>query len=185
MQFWTQEEFETFIRFFKDKPVSYYAFLTLYWTGIRLGELLALSRSDFDAEEKTLSITKSYQRINGRDVITEPKTAKGKRTITLPDFLVVELEEYVSKLYGMMANDRLFMITKSYLEKEMARGVKLSGVKKIRLHDLRHSHASLLISKLGRSQILLQSGLDMRKYRQRSLLIHICTQIKHVILLSN
>ena len=63
----------------KDKPVSYYAFLTLYWTGIRLGELLALSLADFDAEEKTLSITKSYQRINGRDVITEPKTAKGKR----------------------------------------------------------------------------------------------------------
>ena len=163
MQFWTQEEFETFIGFVKDKPVSYYAFLTLYWTGIRLGELLALSRSDFDAEEKTLSITKSYQRINGRDVITEPKTAKGKRTITLPDFLVVELEEYVSKLYGMMANDRLFMITKSYLEKEMARGVELSGVKRIRLHDLRHSHASLLISKLGAQPNLVAERLGHEK----------------------
>ena len=48
----------------------------------------------------------------------------------------------------MMPNDRLFSITKSYLEKEMIRGVELSGVKKIRLHNLRHSHASLLISKL-------------------------------------
>lgn len=163
MKFWTQEEFETFIEFVKDKPISYYAFLTLYWTGIRLGELLALSLADFDAEGKTLSVTKSYQRIEGRDVITEPKTAKGRRVITLPDFLVTELEEYVSRLYGMMANDRLFMITKSYLEKEMVRGVELSGVKKIRLHDLRHSHASLLISKLGAQPNLVAERLGHEK----------------------
>lgn len=149
MQFWTQEEFETFIETLKDKPVSYYAFLTLYWTGIRLGELLALSLRDFDAEKKTLSITKSYQRINGRDVITEPKTAKGKRIISLPDFLVAELEEYVSRLYGMMADDRLFMITKSYLEKEMRRGTELSGVKKIRLHDLRHPYVKHKLKNLS------------------------------------
>lgn len=96
MQFWTQEEFEVFIEYVKDKPVSYYAFMTLYWTGIRLGELLALSLADFNAEKKTLSITKSYQRINGKDIITGPKTEKGNRVIALPDFLVLELEEYVN-----------------------------------------------------------------------------------------
>lgn len=163
MKFWTQEEFETFIEVVKDKPVSYYSFLTLYWTGIRLGELLALTLADFDAGEKALSITKSYQRINGRDVITEPKTAKSKRVITLPDFLVTELQEYVNRLYGMMADDRLFSITKSYLEKEMNRGVELSGVKKIRLHDLRHSHASLLISKLGAQPNLVAERLGHEK----------------------
>lgn len=163
MKIWTQEEFETFIDSIKDKSVSYYAFLTLYWTGIRLGELLALSLGDFNAEAKTLSITKSYQRIHGKDVITEPKTAKSKRVIALPDFLVVELEEYISKLYGIMAKDRLFMVTKSYLEKEMIRGVELSGVKKIRLHDLRHSHASLLISKLGAQPNLVADRLGHEK----------------------
>lgn len=163
MQFWTQEEFEQFIDTIKDKPISYYAFLTMYWTGVRLGELLALTLSDFDAEKRALSITKSYQRINGRDVITEPKTVKGKRVITLPDFLVMELEEYIVKLYGVMANDRLFMVTKSYLEKEMIRGVNLSGVKKIRLHDLRHSHASLLISKLGAQPKLVADRLGHEK----------------------
>lgn len=163
MKFWTQEEFETFIECVKDKPVSYYAFLVLYWTGIRLGELLALSLADFNAEERTLSVTKSYQRINGKDVITEPKTAKSKRVITLPDFLVKELEEYVGRLYGMMADDRLFSITKSYLEKEMSRGVRLSGVKKIRLHDLHHSHVSLLISKLGAQPNLVAERLGHEK----------------------
>lgn len=163
MKFWTQEEFETFIEYIKDKPVPYYAFLTLYWTGIRLGELLALTLADFDAEKKTLSITKSYQRINGRDVVTEPKTAKGKRIITLPDFFVAQLEEYVGRLYGMMPGDRLFLTTKSCLEKEMNRGTELSGVKKIRIHDLRHSHASLLISKLGVQPKLVSERLGHEK----------------------
>ena len=126
---------------------------------MRIGELPALLLADLDVNEKTLSITKSFQRINGKNVITEPKTVKSKRVITLPDFLVEELAEYAGRLYGMMEHDRLFAITKSYLEKEMVRGVKLSGVKKIRLHDLRHSHASLLISKLGAQPNLVAERL--------------------------
>lgn len=124
---------------------------------------MALTLEDFDDEDKTLRINKSYQRIEGRDVITEPKTEKSKRIITLPDFLVEELKEYVSKLYGMMPKDRIFPITKSYLEHEMIRGVELSGVKKIRLHDLRHSHASLLISKLGAQPNLVADRLGHEK----------------------
>lgn len=163
MNYWTQDEFETFIECVRDKPVSYMAFKTLYWTGCRIGELLALNVSDFCPEEKTLNISKSLQRINGRDVITEPKTEKSKRVITLPDFLVEELSEYVGKLYGVMPSDRLFIVTKSYLEHEMNRGTKLSGVKKIRLHDLRHSHASLLISKLGAQPNLVAERLGHEK----------------------
>ena len=163
MKFWTQEEFEIFVECVKDKPVSYMAFKTLFWTGIRIGELLALTLNDFDAEEKTLRINKSYQRIKGKDVVTEPKTEKSKRIITLPDFLVEEMKDYTSHLYGMMKTDRLFMVTKSYLEHEMLRGVELSGVKRIRLHDLRHSHASLLISKLGAQPLVVAERLGHEK----------------------
>lgn len=163
MKFWTQEEFERFLDCVKDKPVSYYGFLTLYWTGCRIGELLALTLEDFNAEEKTLRINKSYQRINGKDVITPPKTEKGKRIITLPDYLVEELKEYVSKLYGIMPEDRLFMTTKAYFEHEMTRGTELSGVKRIRIHDIRHSHASLLISKLGMQPNLVADRLGHEK----------------------
>ena len=163
MQFWTQDEFERFLDCVKDKEMSYYAFLTMYWTGVRVGELLALNIKDFNAKKKTLSVTKSLQRIEGRDIITEPKTAKSKRVITLPDFLVEQLEEYVNKLYGMMPDDRLFAITKIYLERELKRGIKLSGVKSIRLHDLRHSHASLLISKLGAQPKLVADRLGHEK----------------------
>lgn len=55
------------------------------------------------------------------------------------------------------------MVTKSYLEHEMIRGVELSGVKKIRLHDLRHSHASLLISKLGAQPLMVEQRLGHEK----------------------
>ena len=163
MSFWTQTEFEQFIDCVKDKPLSYYGFLTLYWTGCRIGELLALTLEDFNPVEKTLRINKSYQRIKGRDVITDPKTQKGKRTISLPDFLVEELQEYVGKLYGMKLQDRMFQTTKAYYEHEMIRGVELSGVKKIRIHDLRHSHASLLISKLGAQPNLVADRLGYEK----------------------
>lgn len=163
MMFWTQEEFELFLNAVGNKEKSYYAFLTLYWTGMRIGELLALTLADFDADEKTLTVNKSYQRIERKDVITEPKTKKGNRVIALPEFLAAELSEYVNKLYGIMKDDRLFNISKAYLEHEMLRGVKASGVKKIRLHDLRHSHASLLISKLGASPQLVAERLGHEK----------------------
>ena len=163
MSFWTQTEFEQFIDCVKDKPLSYYGFLTLYWTGCRIGELLALTLEDFNPVEKTLRINKSYQRIKGRDVITDPKTQKGKRTISLPDFLVEELQEYVGKLYGLTLQPRIFPTTKAYYEHEMIRGVELSGVKKIRIHDLRHSHASLLISKLGAQPNLVADRLGHEK----------------------
>ena len=66
--------------------------------------------------------------------------------ITMPEFLSEELESYIGMLYGLNENDRIFQISKSYLHHEMDRGVKLSGVKRIRIHDLRHSHVSLLIN---------------------------------------
>ena len=145
MQFWTKQEFMKFIDCVIDKQQSYIAFMTLYWTGMRIGELLALTPKDIDFEKKTVSITKSYQRLAKKDIVTQPKTPKSKRVINMPEFLTVDLQDYVGSLYGIQASDRLFSFTKHFMEHEMQRGISLSGVKRIRLHDLRHSHASLLI----------------------------------------
>lgn len=149
MQIWTKEEFEEFLSCVQDKNYSYYGFMIFYWTGIRLGELLALTLGDFDFKNKTLRINKSCQYIQGRRIVTEPKTEKSNRVISLPDVLITELKEYFDRLYGYREEDIVFPVTKSYFENEMKRGIKLSGVSKIRIHDLRHSHASLLISKLN------------------------------------
>ena len=145
MDFWTKQEFKEFLPSMDSKPEARMAFLLLYWTGMRIGELLALTYDDINFEEKTISITKSYQRLKGKDVITQPKTPKSIRIITMPDFLADEFREYCSHLYGIMKNERLFHFTKSHMEHCMAAGIEKSGVKRIRLHDLRHSHASMLV----------------------------------------
>ena len=145
MLFWTKAEYLKFADAMMDKPLSYYAFEMLYWCGIREGELLALTPADFDFEKQTVSISKSYQRIKGQDVITDPKTAKSNRVIQMPAFLCEEMEDYIKSLYAVEPTDRIFTVTKSYLHREMDRGAKEAGVKRIRIHDLRHSHISLLI----------------------------------------
>lgn len=129
-----------------DKPQAFTAFEVLFWTGIREGELLALTPGDFDFGKGLLRITKSYQRIRGEDVITPPKTPKSNRVIAMPDGLAEEVEEYIA-LIGVGNGERVFPFTKSFLHREMERGCKRSGVKRIRVHDLRHSHVSLLIDK--------------------------------------
>lgn len=145
MLFWTKEEYQRFSEVMMDKPVSYYAFQMLYWCGIREGELLALTPADFDFENSTVKINKSYQRLHGEDVVTAPKTKKSNRTIKMPKFLCEEMQDYLKMIYGLKKKDRIFTITKSYLHHEMDRGAKAAGVKRIRIHDLRHSHISLLI----------------------------------------
>lgn len=147
MQFWTMQEFMQFADAVMDKQQSYMAFMVLYWTGMRVGELLALTRQDIDLEALTISINKSYQRIDDRDVITPPKTPKSKRVVVIPDFLANDLQAYFNRLYGLKENDRIFPFTKYFMGKEMERGCKISGVKKIRVHDLRHSHCAHLIEK--------------------------------------
>lgn len=154
MLFWTKEEYTQFIEAVADKPISFYAFEIFYWCGLRMGELLALTPADLDLSSHTIRINKSYQRLEGKDVITDPKTPKSNRIIVMPEFLSEELESYLSMLYGLKETDRIFQISKSYLHHEMDRGVKLSGVKRIRIHDLRHSHVSLLIN-MGYSAVAI------------------------------
>ena len=146
MDFWTKEEYLKFSEAMMDKPRSYYAFEMLYWCGMRSGELLALTPADIDFEKQTVTISKTFHRSKGRDIITSPKTKKSNRTIKMPTFLCEEMQEYIKMLYDIKPDERLFSVTKSYLSHEMERGARQAGVKKIRVHDLRHSAVSLLIN---------------------------------------
>ena len=98
MLFWTKEEYMKFIEAVAYKPISFYAFEILYWFGVRMGELLALTPADFDFQACTIRINKSYQRLEGKDIITDPKTVKSNRMITMPEFLSEELESYIGCL---------------------------------------------------------------------------------------
>ena len=158
MQFWTKDEYSRFAEALTEEPRFFAAFETLDYTGMRVGELTALYKSDIDIKAGVIRVNKSYQLIEGEDVITEPKTTKSKRTITIPQFLCAELEDYISRIYGLADDDRVFQLTRNVLEYAMQQACDKSGVKKIRIHDLRHSHASLLIE-MGFSPVLIAERL--------------------------
>jgi integrase len=162
VNFWTKDEFDRILTAMEDDPTAHVSFSLLYYSGIRFGEFLALTPTDFDFEKNTLDINKSLQRVKKQDVITPPKTPKSIRNIIIPDFVMNEVKDYMSKLYDIKDTDRVFPFTKSYINNAMARACKKSGVKKIRIHDIRHSHASYLIN-LGCAPLLISERLGHEK----------------------
>ena len=112
---------------------------------MRQGELLALTPKDIDRARRVIHITKSYTQIDGKDIITTPKTQKSIRDVGIPQFLLDEILVYI-RLKHISPDIRLFERTRHYLFFKLRVGCKATGVRQIRTHDIRHSHVSLLIN---------------------------------------
>ena len=146
IDFWTLEEYKKFSESIMDAPEYYYLFQILYWCGLRIGEALALQLDDIDLVNKTININKSYTRLNGKEIISDPKTRKSKRVVKMPDFLADEINDYINTIYNPDECSRLFNIGKSSINRFLKRRALKVGVKPIKVHGLRHSHVSLLIN---------------------------------------
>ena len=156
MNFWTLDEYSKF-RATLYNPREICLFDILYWGGLRKGELLALTPAD--VTEEGLSITKTASFKKSLAIISEPKTPKSKRMVTLPDFCLNELNDYISRLYGIQPEDRIFDYNSNQaINNVLARHTEKAGVKKIRVHDLRHSHASLCVE-MGMDILLISERL--------------------------
>lgn len=162
-QHWTLEQFNYAMQFYSEWDGSRYqrvdvqsyklVFNILFFTGIRLDELLALTGNDFKYGK--LSITKSYARLKKRDIISTPKTKSSIRTISVPTHVTEMLDEYIKTIYDYNPNDRLFpQITKSNISKQLKFISEKAELPRIRTHDLRHSHASLLIKEGVKSKVI-------------------------------
>lgn len=112
MGFWTLDEFERFIAGMDGDPTASAAFHLLFWTGMREGELLALTLNDVDFDRGGIHIRRSYARLRGDDLIQESKTPKSRRFIPCPAFLMDMLRDYAARLYAYDPADRLFPFTK-------------------------------------------------------------------------
>lgn len=156
MNIWTQSQYEQFSSSIQKSSVKL-AFDILFYTGMRSGELLALTPADI-LPTKRIDINKNFAKVKGEELFLEPKTPKAKRCISIPDFLYDEIRKYVSRLYGIEKSDRIFYFTKSALEKEIKRAAEKAGLEPIRVHDLRHSHASMLVE-LGFSPLEIADRL--------------------------
>lgn len=123
--------------------------------------MLALTKSDIDLDRNRISISKTYYRIERRDVITTPKTEQSVRTIDIPQFLTEEIKDYLDKLYELPDNERIFLIVAEAVQHKLKRQCEKSGVKKIRVHDIRHSHVAYLINQ-GVQPLIIKERLGHR-----------------------
>lgn len=153
MEFWTPEEFAAF-RSCADDLTFRMFFTTLYITGCRRGEAEALSWKDVDLKRSTLKISKSLTRKSPTAPweLTTPKNASSNRTITLPPSLCQLLKEYKAKQAETCSDPKFVFggerpLASRTTDRYFADTCQKADVKKIRIHDLRHSCASLLISK--------------------------------------
>ena len=161
LDFWTKDEYDKFISGMEEGDRYYTIFEVLFWTGCREGEMLALTKSDIDFARNQISISKTYYRAEGRDIITTPKTEQSARVIDIPQFLTQELKDYVDKLYGISDDERIFPIVPEAVQHKLKRECEKSGVKIIRVHDLRHSHVAYLIHQ-GVEPLIIKERLGHR-----------------------
>lgn len=144
MNFWTKAEFDQFISFV-DSEVSRLHFYVLFYTGMRIGELMAVKVKDLNLDLGHIEINETAIYEKEEYIFSKPKTPKAIRTITIPLFLKDMIIEHIDRYYFIDQDKKVFLTTKDRLTKDMRKYSSMAGVKRIRLHDLRHSHASLLI----------------------------------------
>jgi len=152
MAVWTRDEFSRFIAQV-SKPAYRALFVTLYFTGMRLGEALALTWNDLTDHDISISKSLTRKTSNGTYEIKEPKTASSVRSIALNDSLYEYLLDHKDSqkvIPGFSDNWFIFgninPMAQASIDREKNRAVRLSGVPMIRIHDFRHSHASNLIA---------------------------------------
>ena len=153
VDFWTLEEFQKFICAVDDELYKL-LFNTLFFTGLRIGECLALTWNDFDG--KYLDINKTIAKEkdkNGNHIINSPKTDSSERKIALDNQIIIALK----KLYNEQKEKIFFEnswfifggikpLSQTTITQRKNKYCEIANVKKIRLHDFRHSHATLLLS---------------------------------------
>lgn len=151
--FWTYQEFQTFLKYV-DNELDKKMYNFLYYTGLRLGEMIALNWNDIDFSRKTVSINKTFTNklVDKEWDIISPKTSNSIREIDLDDDLIDILKAHKQseeKIYGFNNNFFVFgniiHISPTTFTKHLKKYIEKSGVKKITPHGFRHSHASLLI----------------------------------------
>ncbi len=139
--FWEKAQFDEFIKVVNNK--MYHAIFNLFfYSGLRRGELLALTADDVDLESNTISVNKSKDDY-GR--ILPPKTKSSTRVITMPSFIMQELKEYRESLYE--PPQEFFLTTYALLKWHFNKYKAMCNLPNISIHGLRHSHASYLIQK--------------------------------------
>lgn len=171
MLFWTKEEFKKFIAIVDDERYNIF-FRTLYIAGCRKGEALALTWKDIDTSAGVIKLTKNITRktSEGPWKVTTPKNKPSYRTVDIPPNLCHRFDQYREwQKENCDSTDFVFCGNRPFPEMSLTRifydYTDKAGVKRIRIHDLRHSCASLLISE-GVSIVAVSKRLGHKDVKQ-------------------
>ena len=154
INYWTPEEFTKFINVVNDN-LDNLMYRFLYYTGVRLGEMIALTWNDMDFQRQTITINKSFTNKCEEDtyIITSPKTENSVRIVDIDNKLTTLLKEHYkeeTKIYNF--NNDVFIfgnfihISPTTFKRRLDKYIAIAGVKRITPHGFRHSHVSLLIN---------------------------------------
>ena len=148
MKIWSEEEFKKYIQSV-DEDIFYLFFRFLYISGCRKGEALALNFEDIDFENGTVRINKNLTRkVRGQPfAITTPKNQYSNRAIEIPSSFLSELLALRKSDEDIFVFGGTYPLADSTIRRRHLTWIKKSGVKKITIHEIRHSHASLLLSR--------------------------------------
>lgn len=171
---WTLNDFNLFESKLEKKE-QILAFRILFFSGIRYGELLGLTVSDI--HDTYIDINKAFDYRS--KVFCKTKNSQSVRKIEMPKFIMDEIREFINTLYNPPKNFRLFQhSTNTWLQSQMKRTCEKYELNRIRIHDLRHSHASLLINngvdifvvskRLGHKNITTTAKVYAHLYEDRS-----------------
>lgn len=166
MDYWTREEFEKFLTCCEDEEMKL-LFRFLYITGCRKGECQAVTWRDIDFKRATVKINKNITRktSEGTYKVVSPKNVSSNRTIDLPKTFCEELKTQKSKNLDEFVFGGAHPVPDRRIERVMKKSAEKAGVKIIRVHDLRHSCASLLISQ-GISIVAVSKRLGHKNIEQ-------------------
>ncbi len=158
MRTWTKEQLKAFLETVKDERL-YALWHTIAMTGMRRGEALGLRWSDVDLENARLSVRRALIPTNREVVVSEPKTAKGRRVVALDPVTVEvlkaqaarQLDEQSERHEGWVETGLVFTtengaaLDPESVSRYWRQAMKRAMLPPIRLHDLRHTHATLAL----------------------------------------
>jgi len=141
---WTQDELRRFLEGSQNHPM-HLLWLTAVMTGCRPGELLALTWADVREDLCALDVYKSVQVIDGREIVTSPKTPSGDRIVPIPKELMHLLLSTAPE--GRRLSDRVFPFSRRQVERALKRECERQNLPQMQMHGFRHMHASLLLTR--------------------------------------